>query len=175
MVRLLSFLYEKNWRFIFYCLNYFVICSKFRAVLLFLSTARNWHVEHVRHTFFVEQLTFFCRADDFFKKSVEQSRFEQLHFEQLTLTHPVDLPIIIYFQFVNKNAIKPNSSYPMVLSTWPKAQLLLCQQLNYFLTECYPQKNRTISWELKKQYVNNKSTPSIPNHNNSWGEKPLTF
>ena len=36
--------------------------------------------------FFVEQLTFFCRADDFFKKSVEQSRFEQLHFEQLTLT-----------------------------------------------------------------------------------------
>jgi hypothetical protein len=32
-------------------------------------------------------LTFFCRADDFFKKSVEQSRFEQLHFEQLTLTH----------------------------------------------------------------------------------------
>jgi hypothetical protein len=31
-------------------------------------------------------LTFFCRADDFFKKSVEQSRFEQLHFEQLTLT-----------------------------------------------------------------------------------------
>jgi hypothetical protein len=36
--------------------------------------------------FFVEQLTFFCRADDFFKKSVQQSRFEQLHFEQLTLT-----------------------------------------------------------------------------------------
>ena len=36
--------------------------------------------------FFVEQLTFFCPADDFFKKSVEQSRFEQMHFEQLTLT-----------------------------------------------------------------------------------------
>ncbi len=36
--------------------------------------------------FFVEQLTFFCRADDFFKKSVEQSRFKQMHFEQLTLT-----------------------------------------------------------------------------------------
>ncbi len=78
---------KKNWRFIFYCLNYFIICSKFRAVSLFLSTAWNWHVEHVLHTFFVEQLTFFCRADDFFKKSVEQSRFEQLHFEQLTLTH----------------------------------------------------------------------------------------
>jgi hypothetical protein len=31
-------------------------------------------------------MTFFCRAVDIFKKSVEQSRFEQLHFEQLTLT-----------------------------------------------------------------------------------------
>jgi hypothetical protein len=36
-------------------------------------------VEHVRHTFF-------CRADDVFEKTVEQSRFEQMHFEQLTLT-----------------------------------------------------------------------------------------
>jgi hypothetical protein len=34
-------------------------------------------------------LTFFCRADDIFKKSVEQSRFEQLHFEQLTLTREI--------------------------------------------------------------------------------------
>ena len=34
---------------------------------------------HVRHTFF-------CRADDIFEKTVEQSRFEQMHFEQLTLT-----------------------------------------------------------------------------------------
>jgi hypothetical protein len=32
-------------------------------------------------------MTFFCRADDIFEKSVEQSRFEQMHFEQLTLTH----------------------------------------------------------------------------------------
>jgi hypothetical protein len=36
--------------------------------------------------FSVEQMTFFCRADDIFEKSVEQSRFEQMHFEQLTLT-----------------------------------------------------------------------------------------
>ena len=36
----LSFLYEKNWRFLFYCRKNFVICSKFRAVSLFLSTAR---------------------------------------------------------------------------------------------------------------------------------------
>jgi hypothetical protein len=36
----LSFLYEKNWWFLFYCRKYFVICSKFRAVSLFLSTAR---------------------------------------------------------------------------------------------------------------------------------------
>jgi hypothetical protein len=31
-------------------------------------------------------MTFFCRADDIFEKSVEQSRFEQMHFKQLTLT-----------------------------------------------------------------------------------------
>jgi hypothetical protein len=31
-------------------------------------------------------MTFFCRADDIFEKTVEQSRFEQMHFEQLTLT-----------------------------------------------------------------------------------------
>jgi hypothetical protein len=36
--------------------------------------------------FSVEQMTFFCRADDIFENSVEQSRFEQMHFEQLTLT-----------------------------------------------------------------------------------------
>jgi len=28
-----------------------------------------------------------CRAVDIFEKSVEQSRFEQMHFEQFTLTH----------------------------------------------------------------------------------------
>jgi hypothetical protein len=31
-------------------------------------------------------MTFFCRADDIFEKTVEQLRFEQMHFEQLTLT-----------------------------------------------------------------------------------------
>jgi hypothetical protein len=36
--------------------------------------------------FSVEQMTFFCRAVEISKKSVEQSRFEQLQFEQLTLT-----------------------------------------------------------------------------------------
>jgi len=36
-------------------------------------------------------MTFFCRADDIFEKSVEQSRFEQMHFEQLTLTRYFEL------------------------------------------------------------------------------------
>jgi hypothetical protein len=31
-------------------------------------------------------MTFCCRADDVSQKCVEQSRFEQMHFEQLTLT-----------------------------------------------------------------------------------------
>jgi hypothetical protein len=33
-----------------------------------------------------EQMTFFCRAVKILKKSVEQWRFEQMDFEQLTLT-----------------------------------------------------------------------------------------
>jgi hypothetical protein len=41
--------------------------------------------------FSVEQMTFFCRAVEISKKSVEQSRFEQLHFEQLTLTQTIEL------------------------------------------------------------------------------------
>jgi hypothetical protein len=44
--------------------------------------------------FSVEQMTFFCRADDIFEKSVEQSRFEQMHFKQLTLT-PIYFSVII--------------------------------------------------------------------------------
>ncbi len=48
--------------------------------LLYFTVAKNC-VSTVRHTFF-------CRADDIFEKSVEQSRFEQMHFEQLTLTQP---------------------------------------------------------------------------------------
>ncbi len=34
--------------------------------------------EHVGHTFFVEQLIFFCQADDIFEKSVEHLRFKQM-------------------------------------------------------------------------------------------------
>jgi hypothetical protein len=69
------------------------------TVSIILASARNFEQFHFFYQlleidtwntycilFFVEQLTFFCRADDFFKKSVEQSRFEQMHFEQLTLT-----------------------------------------------------------------------------------------
>ncbi len=40
--------------------------------------------------FSVKQMTFFCRAVEIPKKSVEQSRFEQLHFEQLALTRSVN-------------------------------------------------------------------------------------
>jgi hypothetical protein len=43
------------------------------------SIAQKRNVVHVLHTFF-------CQADDFFEKSVEQSRFEQMDFKQLTLT-----------------------------------------------------------------------------------------
>ncbi len=58
-----------------------------------LSSARNFEQFHFFYqllesgfTWF-EQSRFFCRAVDIFKKSIKQSRFEQLHFEQLTLTH----------------------------------------------------------------------------------------
>jgi hypothetical protein len=49
-----------------------------------VSTARQWNTYGI--LFSVEQMTFFCRAVEIPKKCVEQSRFEQLHFEQLTLT-----------------------------------------------------------------------------------------
>jgi hypothetical protein len=55
--------------------------------------------------FSVEQMTFFCRADDIFEKSVEQSRFEQMHFEQLTLT-PFNIALDFPFNIFTYNCIK---------------------------------------------------------------------
>ena len=53
--------------------------------LLYFTVAKNC-VSTARHTFFCRADDIFCRAYDIFEKSVEQSRFEQMHFEQLTLT-----------------------------------------------------------------------------------------
>jgi hypothetical protein len=66
----------------------FVNCSKFRAVALFLSSARKRNVVHVRHTFVCRAVDTFCVEQLTFLKKVssEQSRFEQMHFEQFTLT-----------------------------------------------------------------------------------------
>jgi hypothetical protein len=47
-----------------------------------------------------------CRADDIFEKSVKQSRFEQLHFEQLTLTHLSLLNQLAKLQFQFDSALK---------------------------------------------------------------------
>ena len=53
--------------------------------------------------FSVKQMTFFCRADDIFEKTVEQSRFEQMHFKQLTLTHTkVIINILLLYGIVIK-------------------------------------------------------------------------
>jgi hypothetical protein len=69
------------------------------TVSIILSFARNFEQLHFFYQlleidtwntygilFSVEQMTFFCRAVEIPKKSVEQSRFEQMDFEQLTLT-----------------------------------------------------------------------------------------
>jgi hypothetical protein len=47
-------------------------------------------------------MTFFCQADDIFEKSVEQSRFEQMHFEQLTLTRLNDRTEKVFFSIFKK-------------------------------------------------------------------------
>ncbi len=70
------------------------------TVSIILSFAHNFEQLHFSHQMFkidtwnmysilfsVEQMTFFCWAVKIPKKSVEQSRFEQMDFEQLTLTH----------------------------------------------------------------------------------------
>ncbi len=45
--------------------------------LLYFTVAKNCvsTAQHCRHTFSVEQMTFYCRADDIFEKTVKQSRF----------------------------------------------------------------------------------------------------
>ncbi len=52
----------------------FVNCSKTKCGTrtAYFCLSSSWH--------------FLCQADDIFEKSVQQSRFEQMHFKQLTLT-----------------------------------------------------------------------------------------
>jgi len=76
-------LYMKNIELLYFTVAKYCVST---ARQLFLSTARNWHMEHVGILFSVKQMTFFCWALEIHKKSVEQSRFKQLQFEQLTLT-----------------------------------------------------------------------------------------
>jgi hypothetical protein len=52
----------------------------------------------------VEQLTFFCQAVDILKKSVEQSRFEQMTFKQLTPSSKRGL-IIFFIPILNNSGV----------------------------------------------------------------------
>ncbi len=75
-------------------LNFYILLSQKIVLLHFfhqLLEIDTWNTYGI--LFSVEQMTFFCRAVEIPKKSVEQSRFEQLHFEQLTLT-----PLNVLFQ-----------------------------------------------------------------------------
>ena len=94
---------------------FFTVTKILSSARSFLSTARNWHVEHVRHTFF-------CWADDVFLssrwhfwKSVEQSRFEQMHFEHLTLT-PFNVAIHFWSKVQNNIYLTMNFSVLMFSS-----------------------------------------------------------
>ncbi len=73
--------------FVFTVTNILSSARKFEQMQFFyqLLEIDMWNTYGI--LFSVEQMTFFCRADDIFENSVEQSRFEQMHFEQLTLTH----------------------------------------------------------------------------------------
>jgi hypothetical protein len=77
------------------------------TVSIILSFSRNFELLHFFYQLLkidtwntygillsVEQMTFFCCAVEIPKKSVEQSRFEQMDFEQLTLTQQNSLQIM---------------------------------------------------------------------------------
>ena len=49
-----------------------------------MSTAQKQNGEHIWHTFFVKQLTFFSQAADIFEKSVKQLTFDWMNFERMT-------------------------------------------------------------------------------------------
>ncbi len=55
-------------------MHFFINCSKTKCGTrtAYFCLSSSWH--------------FLCPADDIFEKSVEQLRFEQMHFQQLTLT-----------------------------------------------------------------------------------------
>jgi hypothetical protein len=61
--------------------------QNFEQLHFFLSTARKQNVVHVQHTFVCRAVDAFCVEEMTFWKKV--SRYEQLHFEQLTLTPSV--------------------------------------------------------------------------------------
>jgi hypothetical protein len=82
------------------------------TVSITLSFARNFEQLHFFYhllkidtwntygiLFSVEQMTFFCRAVEIPKKSVKQSRFEQMDFEQLTLTLLEDKILVLSVTF----------------------------------------------------------------------------
>jgi hypothetical protein len=82
--------------------------------------------------FSVEQMTFFCRAVEIPKKSVKQSKFEQMDFEQLTPTQTDWLTynyflVIQYFLLLLSRALSKDE----VLTFKHVKTLYWCLSLSY--------------------------------------------
>ena len=104
-------------------------------------------------------MTFFCWAVEIPKKSVEQLRFEQLHFKQLTLTlakiyEKMYVEIVKFFKMI---VIAKLSSF-VLRRFWPtdKAKLLASTlAVQTFTTErCSSQNRQTIKrfiWNMKME------------------------
>ena len=68
--------FKKSWKVwnFYILLSLKIVCQLLNTVKqlhFFSSTARNWHVEHVRHTFFCRADNVFLLSNDIFEKSVE--------------------------------------------------------------------------------------------------------
>jgi TolA-binding protein len=77
--------------------SYFEIKDYNQAKSIFYQLLERTYTRTYSILFSIEQMPFFCRAVEIPKKSVEQSRFEQMDFEQLTPTPKfLDLYASIY-------------------------------------------------------------------------------
>ena len=100
----LSFRYEKNWRFLFYCRKNFVICSKFRAVSLFLSTAR------IRF-YLIRAVEIFLSSSWHFQKKCRAVEIRAVAFRAVDPDSLILLTTLLAFSQAVKLTAKPDGLY----------------------------------------------------------------
>ncbi len=101
-------------------MHFFINCSKTKCgtCTAYFCLSSCWH--------------FLCRADDIFEKSVEQSRFEQMHFEHLTLTQRWDIKWsqVIYISETYISCLSLCKTFLNTISTESKTAWILLQRFS---------------------------------------------